>query len=187
MESSGDVTRLLLELSGGNRTVVDELVPFLYPELKRIAAGQLRQERPGHTLQVTALVHEAYLKLVDQRQVNWQNRAHFFGVAAQIMRRILMDYAKGRARGKRGGGGAMAPLDEALAVSTDRAAELVAIDEALDRLAKFDERQAKVVEMRFFGGLSVEETAEVLGVSEPTVKREWAMAKAWLHREISTA
>jgi RNA polymerase sigma factor (TIGR02999 family) len=183
----GNVTRLLLELSGGNRTVVDELAPLLYRELKRIAAAQLRRERPGHTLQVTALVHEAYLKLVDQRHVNWQNRAHFFGVAAQAMRRILLDYAKGRARGKRGGGVPQTSLDEALVVSHDRAFELVEIDEALRHLEAFDPRQAKVVELRFFGGLSVEETAEALGVSEPTVKREWAMAKAWLHRELSPA
>jgi RNA polymerase sigma factor (TIGR02999 family) len=176
-----------LELSGGNRTVVDELAPLLYRELKRIAAAQLRRERPGHTLQVTALVHEAYLKLVDQRHVNWQNRAHFFGVAAQAMRRILLDYAKGRARGKRGGGVPQTSLDEALVVSHDRAFELVEIDEALRHLEAFDPRQAKVVELRFFGGLSVEETAEALGVSEPTVKREWAMAKAWLHRELSAA
>jgi RNA polymerase sigma factor (TIGR02999 family) len=185
--AAGKVTNLLLELSGGNRAVVDELIPFVYRELKRIAAAQLRQERPGHTLQVTALVHEAYLKLVDQRQVNWQNRAHFFGVAAQAMRRILLDYAKGRARGKRGGDVQKTSLDEALMVSHDRAFELVEIDEALQRLEAFDQRQAKVVEMRFFGGLSVEETAEALGVSEPTVKREWTMAKAWLHREISAA
>src|SRR5271157_5024296 len=183
--TSGKVTKLLLELSGGNRAVVDELIPFLYQELKRIAAAQLRRERPGHTLQVTALVHEAYLKLVNQRQVTWQNRAHFFGVAAQVMRRILLDYAKGRARGKRGGDVQKTSLDEALTVSYDRAFELVQIDEALQRLATFDQRQAKVVEMRFFGGLSVEETAEALGVSEPTVKREWAMAKAWLYRELA--
>jgi RNA polymerase sigma factor (TIGR02999 family) len=183
----GKVTALLLELSGGNRAVVDELIPFLYHELKRIAAAQLRRERPGHTLQATALVHEAYLKLVDQRQVTWRNRAHFFGVAAQVMRRILLDYAKGRARGKRGGDVRKTSLDEALMVSYDRAFELVQIDEALQRLETFDQRQAKVVEMRFFGGLSVKETAEALGVSEPTVKREWAMAKAWLYREVSAA
>jgi RNA polymerase sigma factor (TIGR02999 family) len=183
----GVVTRLLLELSGGNRAVVDELIPLLYHELKRIAAAQLRHERPGHTLQVTALVHEAYLHLVDQRQVTWQSRAHFCGVAAHVMRRILLDYAKGRARGKRGGDARRTSLDEALVVSHDRAFELVEIDEALQHLETFDQRQAKVVEMRFFGGLSVEETAEALGVSQPTVKREWAMARAWLHREISPA
>jgi len=183
----GRVTGLLLELSGGNRAAVDELVPFLYPELKRMAAAQLRRERPGHTLQVTALVHEAYLKLVDQRQANWQNRVHFFAVAARVMRRILVDYAKGRGREKRGGDARKTSLDEAVVVSEDRAFELVEINEALERLEALDRRQAQVVEMRFFGGLSVEETAEALGVSEPTVKREWAMAKAWLHREIALA
>jgi len=184
-ETPGEATRILLQLSGGNRAAVDELAPLLYQELRRIAAAQLRRERPGHTLQVTALVHEAYLKLVDQRQVNWQNRAHFFGVAAQAMRRILLDYAKTRSRGKRGGGAPLTSLDEAVVVSRDRAFELVEIDEALRHLEAFDQRQAKVVELRFFGGLSVEETAEALGVSAPTVKREWAMAKAWLHRELS--
>ena len=180
----GRVTELLLELSEGNRAAVDELVPSLYQELKRMAAAQLRQERPDHTLQVTALVHEAYLKLVDQRRANWRNRAHFLAVAARVMRRILLDYAKGRAREKRGGDAWKTSLDEALVVSHDRAFELVEIDEALGRLEALDERQAQVVEMRFFGGLSVEETAEALGVSEPTVNREWAMARAWLHREI---
>jgi len=184
---TGKVTRLLLELSGGNREVVDELMPLIYRELKRIAGGQLRGERPGHTLQATALVHEAYLKLVDQRDVTWRNRAHFFGVAARVMRRILLDYAKARGRDKRGGGAEKISLDESLVVAEDRCSELVRIDAALDRLEVFDERQAKVVEMRFFGGLSVEETAEALGVSEPTVKREWAMAKAWLYRELSAA
>ena len=181
------VTHLLLEISGGNRNAVDELLPLVYKELKRIAGGQLRNERPGHTLQPTALVHEAYLKLVDQREVTWQNRAHFLGVAAQVMRRILLDYAKARCREKRGGGVRPAVLDEALVVSEDRASDLVMIDEALTRLEQLDARQAKVVELRFFGGLSVEETAQVMGISAPTVKREWAMAKAWLHRELSVA
>lgn len=185
--SSAKVTQLLLELSGGNRNAVDELLPLVYRELKRIAGGQLRNERPGHTLQATALVHEAYLKLVDQRDVSWQNRAHFMGVAAQVMRRILMDYAKTRNREKRGGGVRPVALDEALVVSEDRASDLVVIDEALTRLEQLDPRQAKVVELRFFGGLSVEETAEAMGISTPTVKREWAMAKAWLYRELSAA
>ena len=181
------VTQLLLEISGGNRNAVDALLPLVYQELKRIAGGQLRNERPGHTLQPTALVHEAYMKLVDQREVTWQNRAHFLGVAAQVMRRILLDYAKARQREKRGGGVRPVVLDEALVVSEDRASDLVMIDEALTRLEQLDARQAKVVELRFFGGLSVEETAEALGVSAPTVKREWAMAKAWLYRELSVA
>jgi len=185
--TSATVTQLLHQLSGGNRQAVDELTPLVYNELKRIAGGQLRSERPGHTLQATALVHEAYLKLVDQRDTSWQNRAHFFGVAAQVMRRILLDYAKGRRREKRGGGIAAATLDEALVVGDDRTSDLIEIDEVLTRLEKLDERQAKVVELRFFGGLSVEETAEAMGISEPTVKREWAMARAWLHRELASA
>ena len=167
--------------------MVDELTPLVYQELKRIAGGQLRRERQGHTLQATALVHEAYMKLVDQRDVNWRNRSHFFALAAQAMRRILMDYAKSRGREKRGGGVHKTSLDEALIVAEDRSSTLVAIDEALTRLEELDQRQAKVVELRFFGGLSVEETAEALGISAPTVKREWAMAKAWLYRELSVA
>jgi RNA polymerase sigma-70 factor (ECF subfamily) len=183
--SSAKVTQLLLELSGGNRTAVDELLPLVYREMKRIAGGQLRNERPGHTLQATALVHEAYMKLVDQREVSWQNRAHFLGVATQVMRRILMDYAKSRQRDKRGGGVRPVSLDEALVVSEDRASDLIVIDEALTRLEQLDPRQAKVVELRFFGGLSVEETAAAMEISTPTVKREWAMARAWLHRELA--
>jgi RNA polymerase sigma factor (TIGR02999 family) len=179
------VTQLLLEVSGGDRSAVDELLPLVYRELKRLAGAQLRNERPGHTLQPTALVHEAYIKLVDQRDVSWQNRAHFMGVAAQVMRRILMDYARTRNREKRGSGVRPVALDEALVVSEDRSSELVEIDEALTRLEQMDPRQAKVVELRFFGGLSVEETAEVMGISTPTVKREWAMAKAWLRRELT--
>jgi RNA polymerase sigma factor (TIGR02999 family) len=185
--ASEQVTQLLTELTGGNRAAVDELTPLVYQELKRIARGQLRNERPGHTLQPTALVHEAYLKLVDQREVAWQNRVHFFGVAARLMRRILLDYAKQRVRDKRGGGMHHTTLNEGLVVSSDRASDLVVIDEALTRLEQLDARQAKVVEMRFFGGLSVEETAEAMGISAPTVKREWAMAKAWLHRELASA
>jgi RNA polymerase sigma factor (TIGR02999 family) len=185
--SSGNVTQFLLELSGGNRAAVDGLVPLIYQELKRIAGRQLQAERPGHTLQATALVNEAYMKLIDQREANWQNRAHFFGVASQVMRRILLDYAKSRGRAKRGGAVHRTTLDEELIFAEDRASELVQIDDALTRLEALDQRQAKVVEMRFFGGLSVEETAEALGVSAPTVKREWAMARAWLHRELSAA
>ena len=185
--AADEVTQLLLQISGGNRAAADALTPLVYKELKRIAGGQLRAERPGHTLQATALVHEAYLKLVDQREVTWQNRAHFLGVAAQVMRRILLDYAKSRQRVKRGGDVHKTSLDEALVVSEDRASDLVVIDQALQRLETLDPRQAKVVELRFFGGLSVEETAEAMGISTPTVKRDWAMAKAWLHRELSQA
>ena len=185
--ASEQVTRLLLQVSDGNRAAVDELTPLVYQELKRIASGQLRGERPGHTLQATALVHEAYLKLIDQREVSWQNRAHFFGVAAQLMRRVLMDYAKSKHRLKRGGDVHKTSLDEALVVAEDRASDLIIIDEALTRLEALDARQARVVELRFFGGLSVEETAEAMGISAPTVKREWAMARAWLHREMQSA
>ncbi len=183
--ASEKVTLLLHQVAGGKRAAVDELTPLVYQELKRIAGGQLKGERPGHTLQATALVHEAYLKLVDQREVDWQGRAHFFGVAARLMRRILLDYARSRHRLKRGGDAHQTSLDEALVVSADRASDLVMIDEALTRLEQLDARQAKVVELRFFGGLSVEETAEAMGISTPTVKREWAMARAWLHRELS--
>lgn len=184
---SEKVTQLLFQVAGGDRAAVDELTPLVYRELKRIAGSQLSHERGGHTLQATALVHEAYLKLVDQREANWQNRAHFFGVAAQIMRRILTDYARSRQRLKRGGDVHKTSLDEALVVAEDRASDLVRIDDALTRLEKLDARQARVVELRFFGGLSVEETAAAMGISAPTVKREWAMAKAWLHRELSAA
>jgi RNA polymerase sigma factor (TIGR02999 family) len=183
--ASEKVTELLAQISGGNRAAVDELMPLVYRELKRIAGSQLGRERVGHTLQATALVHEAYLKLVDQREVAWRNRAHFFGVSAQAMRRILLDYAKSRGRRKRGGEARRTSFDEALAVAEDRVSDLLTIDQALTKLEQLDARQAKVVELRFFGGLSVEETAEVLGVSTPTVKREWAMAKAWLYRELS--
>lgn len=181
------VTQLLLRASDGNRAAIDEMAPVVYQELKRIAAGQLRAERPGHTLQATALVHEAYLKLIDQREVTWQNRAHFFGVAAQLMRRVLMDYAKSRQRLKRGGHVHKTSLDEAMVVAQDRVSDLVAIDEALKRLETLDARQARIVELRFFGGLSVEESAVAMGVSAPTVKREWAMARAWLHRELGAS
>jgi RNA polymerase sigma factor (TIGR02999 family) len=185
--ASDKVTQLLVQLVGGDRSAVDELTPLVYKELKRIAGSQLGRERAGHTLQATALVHEAYLKLVDQREVSWQNRAHFFGVAAQMMRRVLTDYARSRQRLKRGGDVHKTSLDEALAVSEDRTSDLVQIDEALTRLEQLDARQARIVEMRFFAGLSVEETAAAMGISAPTVKRDWAMAKAWLHRELSAA
>jgi RNA polymerase sigma factor (TIGR02999 family) len=184
--NSSEVTRLLVDLTGGNRDAVDQLLPLVYDELRRIAGGHLRGERVGHTLQATALVHEAYMKLVDQREVNWQNRAHFFGVAAQLMRRILIDYARSKQTGKRGGGFQRAELDEALMVGAERGSELLALDTALEALAQVDPQQAKIVELRFFGGLTVEETAEVIGISPATVKRDWSMAKAWLHREMAS-
>jgi RNA polymerase sigma-70 factor, ECF subfamily len=183
--SQHEVTRLLIRLTDGDGDVMGELLPLVYDELRRLAAGYLRRERPGHTLQPTALVHEAYLRMVDQSQVRWQNRAHFLGVAAQMMRRILVDHARGQRAEKRGGEVQKLSLDENIDVSGERASDLVALDEALERLAEFDPQKARVVELRFFGGLSVEETAEVLGVSAPTVKRQWRMAKAWLYGQVS--
>jgi RNA polymerase sigma factor (TIGR02999 family) len=149
-----------------------------------LAHRRLGRERAGHTLQTTALVNEAWLRLIDQKQMQWQNRAHFFAVAARMMRRILVDYARARNFEKRGGGAVQVTLDEALVVENERSADVVALDEALDALAKFDERKSRMVELRFFGGLSIEETAEVLGVSPGTVMRDWTLAKAWLHREL---
>lgn len=179
-----DITRLLIRLTEGDRAVLDDLLPLVYGELRRVAAGYLRRENSGHTLQPTALVNEAYIRLVDQTQVRWQNRAHFLGVAAQMMRRILVDHARGRQAEKRGGEYQKLSLDENIDVSGDRSAELVALDEALDRLAALDPQKSRIVELRFFGGLSVEETAEVIGVSAPTVKRQWRMAKAWLYGQV---
>ena len=177
---------MLRDWSGGKQEALDELLPCVYDELRRQASRFLRRERIGHTLQTTALINEAYLKLIDQRTVNWQNRAHFFGIAAQAMRRILVDYAKARHREKRGGEGENLPLEEAaLIVSGERNIDLVALDEALTRLAEFDERQARIVELRYFSGLSIEETAEVLHISPATVKSDWNVAKAWLYQEIT--
>ena len=193
MESSGggmgapereDVTRLLIDWSNGDPIALDQLMPMVYAELRSLASRYLRRERIDHTLQPTALVNEAYLRLVDQRSVHWQNRAHFFGVAAQMMRRILVDHAKGHHRAKRGGGARKVSLEEAIGVTDERADGLVALDEALTLLAEFDERKSRVVEMRYFGGLSVEETAEVLQVSVNTVLRDWKLAKAWLYHQI---
>ena len=181
---SEEVTSLLQKVANGNQAAATKLVPLLYQELHRLAEHQLRQERPDHTLQPTALVHEAYLKLVAQRNANWQSRAHFFAVASQIMRRILVDYARRRLRAKRGGKQVKLPLDEALVFSQGRCAELLALDESLERLGKLDARQSRIVELRFFGGLTVEEASEVLGVSTKTVKRDWSMAKAWLYGEL---
>jgi RNA polymerase sigma factor (TIGR02999 family) len=178
-----DVTRLLAEVGSGSQDAVEKLVPLLYSELRRLARHYLRRERPNHTLQATALVHEAYLRLVDQKGVQWKNRGHFFAVAAQQMRRILVDYSRRRQAAKRG---ASKPgsLDEVALISDDRTAEIVVLDEVLLKLAALDAQQGRVVELRFFGGLSVEETAEVLSISPATVKREWALAKAWLAREM---
>ena len=181
----GEVTRLLKEMGEGSGSAADDLVPLVYAELRRLAQHYVDMERPDHTLQATALVHEAYLRLVDQQQVTWQNKAHFIAVAAQIMRRVLVDHARAYQTNKRGGKEIRISLEEdALLFSPEQSEDLVALDEALKRLAEFSHRQSRVVELRYFGGLSVEETAEVLGISPKTVKREWSVAKAWLFRQI---
>ena len=180
------VTQLLIGWSNGDKEALDALLPLVYDELRRQASRYLRRERVGHTLQTTALIHEAYLKLVDQRSVHWQNRAHFFGIAAQLMRRILVDHARTRTRAKRGGSDVRVSLSDATLKSPGQNLDIVALDEALERLARLDEQQSRIVELRFFSGLTVEETAEVMGISTATVKRDWSMAKAWLHREISS-
>ena len=180
-----NVTQLLLQWNNGDPAALDALIPLVYGELRRLARYYLQQEKQGHTLSSTALVHEAYLRLVNQREVTWQNRAHFFGVASQMMRRILVDHARKRASVKRGGESLTLALDEAVAAPQRKELDLMALDDALVGLAKLDERQSRLVELRFFGGLSIEETSEVLGVSTPTVKRDWASARAWLFRELS--
>ena len=184
--SQQQITRLLLEIGPDNRQALDQLLPLVYAELQGLAHHFLQGERKGHTLNTTALVHEAYLKLVDQEQVQWQNRAHFFAVAAMAIRRILVNYAKMRKRAKRGGGAPKVTLDgEAFGVlSEGRAEDLLALDEALERLARVNERAARVVECRFFGELSIEETAVALGISERTVKRDWTQARFWLYQHI---
>lgn len=182
---SKSVTELLLLWRAGDPESLNRLLPQVEGELRRIARHYMRMEREGHTLQTTALVNEAYLKLVDQAHVNWHNRAQFLAVAAQLMRHILVDHARGLCRGKRGGGALVLPLDEGLVFSPARSTALVALDDALKELAVFDPRKAQVVEMRYFGGMSVEETAEVLGVHPTTVKNDWRMAKMWLKSEVS--
>lgn len=182
--SPPEVSQLLRDWSNGDDSALQELMPLIDKELRLVAHRFMRRENPGHTLQTTALVNEAYLRLVDQR-VDWRNRSHFFGIAAGLMRRILIDHARSQVKIKRGGGAHHVALDEALTIAKERSEDLVALDEALNRLDEFDERKGKVVELRFFGGLSVEETAEVLQVSPVTVMRDWSMAKAWLHRELS--
>ncbi|MGH7713205.1 MAG: sigma-70 family RNA polymerase sigma factor [Gemmatimonadaceae bacterium] len=183
--TSHEVTRLLAELQGGKQHASAQLIPLVYAELHDLAVSYLRRERSDHTLQPTALVHEAYLRLVDQRNTSWQNRAHFFGIAAQAMRRILLDHARRKRAGKREGAAQRITLDEGVAETSQRSIDLIALDVALERLKSIDERQYKVVELRFFGGLDIEQTAEVLGISAATVKRDWVFAKAWLHRELS--
>jgi len=178
------VTQLLQRWSGGDSRALDELTPLVYSEVRKLARSYLRRERPNHTLQPTALVNEAYIRLVDQRRVQWQSRAHFFGIAAQMMRRVLVDHARMRQAEKRGSGENAVVLDEALGVSAGRGLDLVRLDDALEALAVLDGRQARIVELRFFGELSIEETAEVVQVSPATVKREWAAARTWLRREL---
>jgi RNA polymerase sigma factor (TIGR02999 family) len=185
--SSAEITRLLRAWGGGDRAAMEELAPLVYGELRRMAHRYLRRENPGNTLQPTALVNEAYLRLVDVHSVRWEDRAHFFAVSAQMMRRILVDAARARTTGKRGGGAVHLNLNESIDAIPDRGRELVALDEALDALAQLDRRKARVVEMRFFGGLTVEETAEVLKISAPSVLRDWKLARAWLMRELSRA
>lgn len=183
--SSHEVTQLLIDWSNGNQAALDRLIPLVDRELHRLAHHYMRRENPGHTLQTTALVNEAYLRLVEQKHVHWKNRAHFFALSAQLMRRILVDRARSRRYAKRGGGANRISFDETMVFSPERGADLIALDEALERLAAIDARKGKVVELRFFGGLSVDETAEALGVSAVTVMREWSMARAWLYNSLN--
>ena len=183
---SNRVTALLVAWSKGDERALEALTPLVYDELRRLARSYMRQERSGHTLQSTALVHEAFLRLIDQR-VQWNSRAHFFGIAAQMMRRILVDHAKAQSTAKRGAGALRIELDEGLATAPSRDVDLLALDEALERLTKLDPQRSRIVELRFFGGLSNEESAEVLGVSPATIQRQWAGARAWLFHELKTA
>lgn len=186
MKTSHDVTQLLIQWSNGNKDALEELLPLVYRELQKIAHRYLGRERSSNTLQTTALVHEAFLKLIDQNRVQWQNRAHFFGVAAQAMRRILVDHARQRLADKRGSGAEKISIDEGLIdISDAKASNLIELDAALKKLGELDPQKSRLVELRYFGGLSIEETAEVLGVSVATVNRQWRLAKAWLFKEIA--
>jgi len=183
--TSSEVTTLLIRWGNGDALALDKLLPLVYEELRVMARQHLRKEHPGQTLQTTDLVHEAYLKLVNQRRVHWQNRAHFYAIAAQLMRRILVDRARKRKRGKHGGGAARVSLSDGNLIAPDPLFDFVAFDEALSELSRLDERKAKIVELRFFGGLSVDETADFLNISAVTVMRDWRMAKAWLHKALN--
>lgn len=182
--TSGQVTPLLKQWQEGNEGALEALMPLVYNELKRLAGSYLRQERRDHTLQSAALVNEAYLRLIDQTRIQWQNKAHFFGIAAQMMRRILVDHARSHKASKRGAGVPALALDEAVVQAHSQSIDLLDLDEALETLAKVDPQQSRIVELRFFGGLSIEDTANVLGISPATVKRDWAAARAWLYREV---
>ena len=184
MSSPPDITALLVDWNNGDQSALERLLPLVERELHRLAHSYMRREDPDHTLQTTALINETYLRLIDQRKVHWQNRAHFYGIAAQIMRRILLNYARDQHRLKRGGRAIHVSLSEAFVMPAEKDRELIALDDALDRLEAIDERKARVVELRYFGGLSVEETAEVLKVSPITIMRDWQFAKAWLAREM---
>jgi len=180
-----DVTTLLVEWSGGNSQAFNELIPLVYDELRQLAGRQLRRERPNHTLHSTALVHEAYLKLIDQRRVQWKDREHFFAVASQVIRRILVTYARSRHASKRGSGATMLAFDESIALPDRKDVDLVALDDALESLSRLDAQQGRIIELRFFGGLSIDGTARVMGISTSTVTRDWNVARAWLFRELS--
>jgi len=180
-----EVTQLLIDWSNGDRAALDKLIPVVEEELRRLAHRYVSRERAGHTLQTTALVNEAFVRLVNRKDVHWQNRAHFFGIAAQLMRTILVDHARSHASAKRGGGANKLELDEAMVVSQQKASEVLALDDALKQLALIDPQQSRIVELRFFGGLTIEETAEVMHLSPATIKREWSTAKAWLYRELA--
>jgi RNA polymerase sigma factor (TIGR02999 family) len=184
-ESSGEITSLLTRLKAGDQSAQEQLIPLVYNELRRLAAHYMRGERPDHTLQATALVHEAFLRLTSTEVVDWQSRAHFFAIAAQTMRRILVDHARAAGSAKRSGGQHRISLESAIVYSPEQSRDMLALDEALGRLEQRDARQCRIVEMRFFAGLSLDETAEALGISARTVKRDWSMARAWLHAELS--
>jgi RNA polymerase sigma factor (TIGR02999 family) len=185
VNQTDSITQLLAAHGSGDRKALEKLLPLVYHELKRLAESHLRRERPEHTLQPTALVHEAYLRLIKQ-EVSWQNRAHFFGIAGRVMRQILVDYARERSAGKRGSGGIKLSLNETIYLTDERAAILIALDDALEELARFDSEKARLVELRYFAGLSVEETAQAMGISVPTVVRHWRSAKAWLMGRINS-
>jgi RNA polymerase sigma factor (TIGR02999 family) len=183
--SAQEITRLLLAWGQGDQTALERLMPLVYGELRRLARRHMNRQRPGHTLQTTALVNEAYLRLIDSSQVQWQNRAHFFAVSAQLMRRILVDFARSRKSLKRGAEARQITLDDSLEVSSERGADMIALDDALNALAEMNPRQSQIVELRYFGGLSEEEIAEALKISPRTVRRDWSLARAWLYRELT--